>query len=88
MNLPKLSRALSDLSFAQSAGAVEYTDCTSAEGSDPLPNECPGYDTKQSNGDVLVMLGLWGMQSTPSSPLLPGLLWPGVVAPDRALSMG
>ena len=27
------------------------------------------------------------MQSTPSLPLLPGLLWPGVVAPDRVLSI-
>ena len=24
-------------------------------------NECPGYDTKQSDGQVPVMLGLWGM---------------------------
>ena len=34
----------------QSAEAVEYTDCLSAERKDPpLPtNECPGYDTKQS----------------------------------------
>ena len=52
--------------IAQLAGAVEYTDCTSAEGWDPHPNEYPGYDTKQSNGEVPVMLGLWGMQSTPS----------------------
>ena len=45
--------------FAQSAGAVEYTDCTSAEGEDSsLPNECPGYDTKQSDGEVLEMLEL------------------------------
>ena len=29
------------------------------------------------------MLGLWGMQSTPSLPLLPGPLWPRLVAPDR-----
>ncbi len=64
--------------IAQSAGAVEYTDC----------NECPGYDTKQSDGEVPAVLGLWGMQSTPLLPLLPGPLWPGVVAPDRALSMG
>ena len=62
--------------FAQSAGAVEYTDCTS------------GYDTKQSDGEVLVMLKLWGMQSTPLLPSLPCPLWPGVVAPDRALSIG
>ena len=31
------------------------------------------------------MLELRGMQSIP--PSLPGSLWPGVVAPDRALSM-
>ena len=35
-------------------------------------NECPGYDTKYS----------------PSLPSLPGLLWPGVAAPGRVLSMG
>ena len=23
------------------------------------PNKCPGYDTKQSDGEVPVMLGLW-----------------------------
>ena len=34
------------------------------------------------------MLELWGMQSTPSLPSLPGPLWPGVVALDRVLSMG
>ena len=31
---------------------------------------------------------LWGMLNTPSLPLLPGPLWLGMVAPDRALSMG
>ena len=46
------------------------------------------YDTKQSDGEVPVMLGLWRMQSTSSLLLLPGSLWPGMVAPDRALSMG
>ena len=39
------------------------------------------YDTKQSDGEVPVMLELWGMQSTPS---LPGPLWLRVVAPNRA----
>ena len=34
------------------------------------------------------MLERWGMQCTPSLPSLPGPLWPGVVAPDRVLSMG
>ena len=33
------------------------------------------------------MLELWGMWSTSLSPLLPGPLCLGVVAPDRALSM-
>ena len=44
--------------IAQLAGAVEYTDCFSTEGYDPPPNECPRYDTKQSDGEVLVMLEL------------------------------
>ena len=56
--------------------------------SNPAPNECPGYDTKQSDGEVPSLLEIWGMRSTPSLPSLPGPLWPGVVAPDRALSMG
>ena len=51
-------------------------------------NECPRYDTKKSDGEVPVMLELWGMRSTPSLPSLPGSLWPGVVAPDRVLSVG
>ena len=33
-----------DSNGAQSAGAVEYTDCISAEGYNS-PTECPGYDT-------------------------------------------
>ena len=47
------------------------------------PSECPGYDTKQSDGEVSAMVELWGMRSTPSLPSLPGPLWLGVVAPDR-----
>ena len=35
-----------------------------------------------SDGEFLVMLGLWGMRTTSSLPLLPGPLWPGVVALD------
>ena len=34
------------------------------------------------------MLGYWGMHRTPLLPLLPGLLWPGMVAPDIVLSIG
>ena len=69
------------------AGAVEYTDCIFAEGLDS-PNEGPGYDTKQSDGKASVILDLGRMRSTPSLPSLPGSLWPGVIAPDRFLSMG
>ena len=54
----------------------------------PPPNECPGYDTKQSDGEIPAVLELWGMRSTPSLPSLPGPLCPGVVAPDRDLSRG
>ena len=63
--------------LAQSAGAVEYS-----------LNESPAYDSKQSDVEVPVIQGLWGMQSTPSLPLLQDPLWPGVVALDRALYMG
>ena len=38
--------------------------------------ECPGYDTKQSDGEVPVIVELWGMQSTSSLSSLPGPLWP------------
>ena len=51
-------------------------------------HECLGYDTKQSDSEVPVMLELWRMQSTPSLLSLPGPLWPGVVTPDRVLSLG
>ena len=54
----------------------------------PFPNECPGYDTKQYDGEAAVMLEIWGAGCTPSLLLLPSPLWPGVVAPDRILSMG
>ena len=53
-----------------------------------LPKKYPGYDFKQSDGEVLVMLELWGIRGTPSLPSLPRPLWPGVVVPDRVLSMG
>ena len=68
--------------------AVEYTDCFFTNGWESALNVCHGYDTKQSDDGGPVMLELWGMRSTPLLPLLPGPLWPGVVAPDRVLSMG
>ena len=52
------------------------------------PNECPTYDTKQSDDEVPVMLELWGMRSTPSIPLFFSPIWLGVVAHDWVTSMG
>ena len=54
----------------------------------PAPSECPGYNIKQSDGKASVMLLFWGMRSTPSLPLLPGRLWPGVIKSDRVQSVG
>ena len=53
-----------------------------------LSNEYPGYDTKQSDGEVPVMLGISGIRSTTLLPFLPGQLWPRMIAPDWDLSMG
>ena len=72
---------------AQSAGVAEYTDSIIAE-SKTLSNECPRYDTKQSDGEFQVMLELWGMRSTPLLSSLPGPLFLGVVETGRALYMG
>ena len=51
------------------------------------PHECPGYDTKQSDGEVPVMLERWEMWSTPSVISLQCPLWLRVAAPDRVLSI-
>ena len=48
-----------------------------------LCNECPRYNTKNSDSGVPTMLELWGMRSAPSLPLLSGPLWPGKVAPNK-----
>ena len=50
--------------MAHLAGAVEYTDFISAEKLDS-PNECPGYDTKQSDCETPIMLEFSGMRRTP-----------------------
>ena len=60
---------------AQSAGAVEYTNCISEKRKDPVCNVCSGYDMKQSNGEASA-LDLSEMWSSRSLPLLPGSLWP------------
>ena len=51
-------------------------------------NGCPEYVTKQSNGNVPVILELMRMRSTPLLLSLPDPLWLGVVASDRVLSIG
>ena len=38
------------------------------------PDACSGYDTKQSDAELPVMLKLWGMRSTPSLLSLPSPL--------------
>ena len=43
----------------------------------------PLSDTKQSDGEVPIMLELQGMWSTPLLPLLPVSIWSSVVAPDK-----
>ena len=45
------------------------------------------YDTKLSDGEAPA-LEICGMQSTSSLSVLPGSLWPGMVALDRVLLMG
>ena len=89
--LPKLENLVYDTidhrTAVQSAEAVEYTDCISAEEYDPTPNECPDM-TKQSDGEAPVMLGLWGMRSTSIGSSLQGPLWCRVFTPDRVLSTG
>ena len=72
------------MSLAQSAGAVEYT---SAEGY-PQTQRMSWYDIKQSDGEVPVIPGFGGMRNSPSFAIVPRSLWPRMVAPDRALSMG
>ena len=68
------------LCIAQSVGAVEYTD--------PPRQWVSWHDTKQSDGEVPVMLGPSEIRINHSLPLLPGPLWLGVAAPDSALSVG
>ena len=82
-----LSAVLSLSVLARSAGAAEYTICISAVRKDSS-NECPGYDTKQSDGEFPVMLELWGMWSTSSLPLLTGTLSLRVVVSDGVISIG
>ena len=49
-------------------------------------NERPWYNNKLSDGETSLQ-ELWEIWSTPSLPLVPGLLWSRVVVPDRILYM-
>ena len=51
------------------------------------PNKCPGYDTKQYDSEVPVMLELYGMLGAPPVHL-PDPCWSSVVLPDRVQCMG
>ena len=66
---------------AQSAGAIEYTDSTSAEGWDPTPTSV--LDMTLNN-----LMKSWSFVECRVHLHwhLSGPLWPGVVAPDRVLS--
>ena len=70
--------SVSKFFVAQFAGVVEYTD--------PAPNECPGYDSKQSDGEVPVTLGFLGNTEHPFIAIAPkstlarrGSTWKGPI---------
>ena len=81
-----LVRIWSSMIFSPISWDVEDANCNSSEGQDPL-TECPGYDTKLSDGEVPV-LKFWGMWNIPLLPLFPGSLWHGMIIPVRVPSMG
>ena len=53
----------------------------------PPPNECSLDDTKHSDDDVPSLEALQNVEYSLSLPLLPCSLLPGLVAPDRVLSV-
>ena len=56
--------------MAQLGGAIEYTDCISAEWYDPFW-WVSWYDTKQSDGETVVMVVLWGIEKYPFIAITP-----------------
>ena len=52
-----------------------------------LPQRVSWYDTKQSDGETLLMMELWRMWSTPSLSSFSGPLWLRMVTPDMVPSM-
>ena len=62
---------------------LQNTLTTSLQSGETPCNECPRYDTKQSDGEAPVKQELCGARSTRLLLSLTGSFWPGVVAPDR-----
>ena len=73
---------------AQAAGAVEYSKRIFAEEYCPHSNVYHWYNTKQSDVEAPVMLELRGIRCPSLLPWFLSPILPGVVAPDRVLSMG
>ena len=51
-----------------------FTPASALQRGNTPPNECPGYDTKQSDSEAPVMLELWRMLSNTLLVSLPGSL--------------
>ena len=73
--------------MAQSAGLLNILTSSLPTGKNPT-NECPGYNTKQSDSEAPVMQELLRMRITPSLQSLSCPLWPWLGAPGRVLSFG
>ena len=66
-----------------------YIRTISPQNDGPLGSKvCPIYGIKQTDGEVPIMIELWGNRSTPFLPYLTGPLCSGEVSPDRTLPMG
>ena len=81
-----ISKSVARCSF-MSKSVARCSLCRGIRFPPPLPNECPLYDSKKSDGEASIMLELWRMRITPSLLSIPGPLWPSVVAPNKVLSM-
>ena len=58
---------IANLKYGSRLG-LQNTPIVSQQRGKSSTNEYPGYDMKQTDSEVLVMLELWGMLSTPSLP--------------------
>ena len=74
------------ISFSLSSQLGLYNTPTASLQRGKTPTSKRVLDMTLSN--LMVILELWGIRSTPSLPLLPGSLWPRMVAPNRVLPTG